>query len=71
MESKLMSIAEAASTLSVSKDTVRRLIRSGKLRQIRISRRVLLSRESIASIISGGVDTQSPSGEVQDASASS
>ena len=47
MESKLASITETASILSVSKDTVRRLIASGKLHHVRIAGRVLVNRKAI------------------------
>jgi excisionase family DNA binding protein len=39
---KLLTIREAALELSVSRDTIRRLIRAHELEAVRISRRVLL-----------------------------
>jgi len=47
MEPRLVGIREAAGELGVSRDTVRRLIKAGKLRLVRISRRVLIPRQEL------------------------
>jgi excisionase family DNA binding protein len=47
MGNQLVSIAETAKALVVSKDTVRRLIDSKKLRAVRVSRRVLVPESEV------------------------
>jgi excisionase family DNA binding protein len=42
MEARLVSIPEAARLLSVSKDSVRRLIDRGQLKKVRVLRRILI-----------------------------
>jgi excisionase family DNA binding protein len=42
MEAKLVSIPEAARVLSLSKDSVRRLIERGDLKKVRVLRRILI-----------------------------
>jgi excisionase family DNA binding protein len=42
MEQQLVSIVEAARLLSVSKDTIRRLVDRGALRKVRVLRRILI-----------------------------
>jgi excisionase family DNA binding protein len=54
MEPKLASIGETASILSVSKDTVRRLISAGKLGHVRIAGRVLVKRSEITRLSTYG-----------------
>jgi len=47
----LMSIEKAAELLSISKWTVRDYIRSGKLRPVRLGRRVLLSESELERLV--------------------
>lgn len=54
MEPRLVGIREAAAILGVSRDTVRRLIKAGKVRLVRVSRRVLIPRAEIDRICSHG-----------------
>ena len=42
MEARLVSIPEAARLLSVSKDSIRRLIERGQLKKVKVLRRVLI-----------------------------
>ena len=55
MEPRLVGIREAAADLGVSKDTVRRLIKGGKVRLVRVSRRILIPRQEIDRICREGV----------------
>jgi excisionase family DNA binding protein len=55
MSSQLVSIAETAKSLGVSKDTVRRLIRTGALRAVPIARRVMVPQSEIDRACSQGV----------------
>jgi excisionase family DNA binding protein len=48
---KLLSIEAAAELLSISKWTVRSYIRNGKLRPVRIGRRVLLAEAELERLI--------------------
>jgi excisionase family DNA binding protein len=48
---RLVSLAEAAATLSISIATARRLVQSGKLPAIRLSRRVLVDAKDIDRLI--------------------
>lgn len=47
MGTQLVSISEAAKSLGVSKDTVRRLIERKALRAVRVSRRVLVPTSEV------------------------
>ncbi len=61
MADSLISISAAAARLAVSPFTIRRLVKSGKLRAVRVARRVLIPESEIARVISqgceGGVST--------------
>jgi excisionase family DNA binding protein len=48
---KLLSIEAAAEVLSISKWTVRSYVRTGKLRPVRIGRRVLLAEAELERLI--------------------
>jgi len=50
---RLVSLAEAAATLSISIATARRLVRSGRLPVVRLSRRLLLDTRDLDILISG------------------
>jgi len=54
MSAQLVSIAETAKVLGVSRDTVRRLIRRGELRSVRVSRRVMVPQHEIERVCEGG-----------------
>ena len=60
MEPKLIAIREAAAALGVSRDTVRRLIKARKVREVRVSRRVLIPREELDRICAHGVSEENP-----------
>ena len=47
MEKRLASIAESAVVLNTSKDTIRRLINSGRLKHVRVLRRVMVPVEEL------------------------
>jgi excisionase family DNA binding protein len=47
MVSRLRSIGEAAHAMGVSKDSVRRLIRAGALRSVRIGKRVMIPESEL------------------------
>ena len=51
---KLLSIETAAEVLSISKWTVRSYVRAGKLRPVRIGRRVLLAEAELERLIAEG-----------------
>ena len=51
---KLRSIEEAAQTLAVSPWTIRAYVRKGKIRPVRIGRRVLIEPSEIVRIIEEG-----------------
>lgn len=53
---KLLSIQAAAELLSISPWTVRAYVRQGKLRAVRIGRRVLLQEEEIQRLITSGLN---------------
>lgn len=53
-EERLRSVPEAAERLHVSSFTVRRLIRSGALKAVRISKRVLIAESELMRVISEG-----------------
>lgn len=55
MGSQLVSIGETAKALSVSKDTIRRLIDRKELRAVRVSRRVLVPQCEIDRACTQGV----------------
>ena len=50
---KLLNIEAAAELLSISKWTVRAMIRSGKLRPVRLGRRVLLAESELERLVAG------------------
>lgn len=56
---KLLNVNDAADLLSISPWTVRAYIREGKLRSVRLGRRVLLSETELERLIN---ESQSPSG---------
>ena len=58
MGSRLMSIADAAKTLAVSKDTIRRLIKASELKSVRVSRRVLVPQSEIDRACTHGIATK-------------
>ena len=64
---KLLSIEAAAELLSISKWTVRSYVRAGKLRPVRIGRRVLLAEAELEQFI---VRSQQPAETHPDASQS-
>lgn len=51
---KLFGIAEAAKAIGVSPDTVRRLIKAGALKSVRISRRAMVSASEIERVCAQG-----------------
>jgi len=51
---RLQSIGATAEILGVSKDTVRRLLNSGALRGVRVSRRILVPESEISRVCSHG-----------------
>jgi excisionase family DNA binding protein len=53
---KLLSIEAAADVLSISKWTVRSYIRTGKLKPVRIGRRILLTEAELERLITAGQD---------------
>ncbi|MGO8732186.1 MAG: excisionase family DNA-binding protein [Terriglobia bacterium] len=55
MGNQLISIAETAKALAVSKDTIRRLIDRKQLRAVRVSRRVLVPSSEIERACAHGV----------------
>ena len=67
MESKLWSIADTANSLGVSKDTVRRLIKSHAMKSVRIARRVMVPESEIDRACNHGVDVTSSSSEADHA----
>ncbi len=54
-KAKLMSVKETAELLSISRSTVRRLIRSEKLAGKKIGRQYRLSRDSVLNLLPKGV----------------
>lgn len=54
----LKSVEEAAGLLGISKWTVRAYIRSGRLRPVRLGRRVLLSEAELERFVAGGQRTE-------------
>jgi excisionase family DNA binding protein len=53
---KLLSIEASADVLSISKWTVRSYIRTGKLKPVRIGRRILLTEAELERLITAGQD---------------
>lgn len=51
---ELFGIAEAAKAIGVSPDTVRRLIKAGALKSVRISRRAMVSASEIERVCAQG-----------------
>ena len=60
MGNQLVSIGEAAKSLGVSKDTIRRLIVRKQLRAVYVSRRVLVPLTEIDHACTHGVGSSSP-----------
>ncbi len=58
MDKQLVSIGEAATVLGVSKDTIRRLIRTGALRAVPIARRVMVPMSEIDRACAQGLSGQ-------------
>ena len=54
---KLLSVQAAAELLSISPWTVRSYIKQGKLRPVRIGRRVLLQQEEIQRFVESGASS--------------
>src|SRR2546422_9147789 len=54
MSNRLHSIAETAQAWGVSKDTVRRLLGSAKVRSVRIGRRVMIPADEIQRVCTEG-----------------
>ncbi len=52
MSAPLLTLAEAADLLHVSQQTVRGLIRDGRIRPVRICRRLLFKPEDIQQLVS-------------------
>ena len=55
---KLVTVARAAETLSISQFTIRRLIDSGDLRAVRIRGRVLVPRVEVERVATHGVGSR-------------
>jgi excisionase family DNA binding protein len=53
---RLKSVNETARTLGVSPLTVRRFIKAGSLRSVRVGKRVLLSEKELARVMAQGVE---------------
>jgi excisionase family DNA binding protein len=53
-QERLRSIPEAAERLNISHFTVRRLIKSGALKAVRISKRVLIAESELIRVIAEG-----------------
>jgi excisionase family DNA binding protein len=51
----MLSPIEVATTLNVSEETIRRRIRSGAIRSVRIGRRVLVHRDEVAVLAEHGL----------------
>lgn len=51
---RLRSISESAIELGVSRDTVRRLVRKGKIRGVRVGRRLLVPQVELDRLIASG-----------------
>lgn len=62
LETQLFSFGECSSRLGVSRDSLRRLARAGRLRTVRINRRVLVPAAEVERLASEGtVKVQSQS----------
>ena len=55
MAARLKSVGEAAQELNVSKDLLRRLIKKGSIRAVRISKRILVAQTEIDRIVANGL----------------
>ena len=53
---KLLSVDEASRVLAVSTFTVRRLVKNGKLRSVRVGKRLLLPETEVARVVSEGCE---------------
>jgi excisionase family DNA binding protein len=68
---RLLSIEAAADILSISKWTVRAYIRTGKLRAVRLGRRVLVEENELEQFIARNrISTDMPVGEEKNPEAS-
>ena len=54
MQDSLRSVGQAAERLGVSRDSVRRLIRVGSLKAVRVASRVMVAESEIERVISQG-----------------
>ena len=54
----LRSVEEAAGLLGISKWTVRSYIKAGKLKPVRLGRRVLLAEEELERLVAGALESQ-------------
>ena len=52
-ESKVMSVAEAALELHCSKNLLYELVRSGRVRSVRLGRKIIIPRSVIAELLAG------------------
>ena len=55
MAARLRSVGEAAEELNVSKDLLRRLIKRGLIRAVRISKRLLIAQVEIDRLVANGL----------------
>jgi excisionase family DNA binding protein len=59
MAARLRSVGEAAEELNVSKDLLRRLIKKGLVRAVRISKRLLIAQVEIDRLVANGLEEAS------------
>lgn len=57
---KLLSVNETSRVLGVSTFTVRRLVKGGKLRSVRVGKRLLLPETEVARVSTEGCELSSP-----------
>ena len=50
-ESLLVSVRDAAAALSIGRDTTYQLVREGRIRAVRVNRRVLIPRTELAAFV--------------------
>ena len=52
---RLLTLVEVADLLRLSPHTIRAMVRKGRLRPVRISRRLLFSPDSVAQLVAAGM----------------